>query len=357
MQGCFTEGQNSEKMVLPNIGENSFIDPSVSIDNPERLHIGTNCKIHKGVIFYCNGGEIVIGDNCEIHPYSILHGDGGIYINNDSVIGERCSIYSYCRSFDTFEVPITKQPIHAKGVYLMGDNIIGPNCVICDDVNIGKGSVIGGNSYLTDSVPMASIVMGNPAQVIRNRYEGKWDFHMVERPFHDQLPDDIENHIQTRGRLICHFIDEDDIVLDVGCGEGILSSIYAKKAKKVCACDYSAQAVAKASERYREIEFIQSHCTGLGYEDMTFTKVTMSDVAEHLMPVQFIRSLRDISRVLKPGGMFILATPITGKGTNTSNYAHIYEFSREEIEFLLGKFFTDIQFHDQKFGLFTAIKK
>lgn len=354
MQGC----EIKDPILTSDLkcGENTYISPDVSVDFPDRLHIGSNCRIEKGVVFYCGDGEIVLGDNCVVKPYCVFHGQGGIYMNDDCMIGERTSIYSYCHSFDTFEMPITKQPITAKGIYLMGDNVIGPNCVICDNVNIGKGSVVAGNSYLTDSVPMASVVMGNPGVVVRNRYEGDWDFHMVERPFHDQLPDDIQTHIETRGQLIVGFLNSDDIVVDVGCGEGILSSMYAEKAAKVCGCDYSQDAVTKASQRYRNIEFVQSHCTGLPYDDCSFTKVTMSDVAEHLMPVQFIRALRDISRVLRQGGMFVLATPITGRGKDTSNYAHIYEFSREEIEFLLGKFFTDIRFHDHKFGLFTAVK-
>ena len=120
-------------------------------------------------------------------------------------------------------------------------------------------------------------------------------------------------------------------ILDVGCGEGIITAMLAEKNLNVIGCDYSTEAINIAKKHHPHIAFIYSNSTSLAFDAQSFTKVTMSDVAEHLMPVQLINTLLEINRVLKPGGQFILATPITGKGNNTSTYAHIYEYSENEM--------------------------
>ena len=64
----------------------------------------------------------------------------------------------------------------------------------------------------------------------------------------------------------------------------------------------------------------------------SFTKVVLSDVAEHLLPQQFMKTLEEIRRILVRDGILILTTPLTSKGIHCSTYAHIYEYSRYEIE-------------------------
>ena len=338
-------------------GKGSFIDPDVVVDSPALIKIGSNTIIRKGVVLRPENGEIIIGDNCVINHYCIFHAKGGIFLGDWTIVAPHCGFYAQNHTYARFDIPITKQPNIGKGIYLMGDNWIGANSVICDDVTIGKGAVIEANSTVTKSIPLASIAVGTPAKVIKKRYSGDWDFHKVERASFEGMPRDVSEHVRRRGMLIRELINARDCILDVGCGEGIITAILAEKSQNVVGCDYSIEALDIAKTMHPHIKFVYSNSTNLTFNDESFTKVTMSDVAEHLLPVQFLKTLGQINRVLKKGGEVILATPITGKGKNVSTYAHIYEYSAHEMRNILTKIFSNVKLVNEKFGLFIAKKR
>ena len=337
-------------------GPKTFIDPEVIIESPESVKIGSNCIIRKGVILRPEGGEIIIGDNCVINHYCVFHAKGGIYLGDWTIVAPHCGFYAQNHTYENFNVPITKQPNIGMGIYLMGDNWIGGHSVICDDVTIGKGAVVGANSTVTKSIPMASIAVGSPARVIKKRYSGNWDFHNRERAATNGMPREIHEHVIERGLFIKELIDTKDSILDVGCGEGIVTAIIAEKAPNIVGCDYSIEAIGVAKEQYPHIEFVYSNSTNLMFGNESFKKVILSDVAEHLMPVQFVKTLVEIRRVLQTGEKLILATPITGKHKNTSTYAHIYEYSEAEMRQILNDIFHKAELVNKKFGLFVAQK-
>ncbi|MBU4477614.1 MAG: methyltransferase domain-containing protein [Candidatus Omnitrophica bacterium] len=343
----------NRKVVL-RYGKNTFIDPEVIIDSPESIRIGANCIIRKGVVLRPEGGEIVIGDNCVINHYCVFHGKGGIYIGDWVIIGPHCGFYAQNHAYESFSLPITKQENTGKGIILMGDNWVGGHSVICDDVTMGKGAVVGANSTVTKSVPMASIAVGSPAKVIKKRYLGQWDFQKAERAASEGMTMEIQQHVIKRGQLLRDLINPEDYILDAGCGEGIITSIIAEKNPHVIGCDYSIEAVNIAKNQYPCIEFIYSNSTNLRFNSGTFTKVILSDVAEHLLPRQFIKTLKEMRRVLKKDGMLILSTPLTGNKKNTSTYAHIYEYSKDEMESILMKIFSKVKLIDNDFGIFIA---
>jgi len=337
-------------------GPKTFIDPEVIIESPESIKIGSNCIIRKGVVLRPEGGEIIIGDNCVINHYCVFHAKGGIYLGDWTIVAPHCGFYAQNHTYENFDVPITKQPNIGKGIYLMGDNWIGGHSVICDDVTIGKGAVVGANSTVTKSIPMALIAVGSPARVIKKRYSRNWDFNKVERAISEGMPREIHEHVRERGLLIKEFIDTKDSILDVGCGEGIVTAIIAEKAPNIIGCDYSIEAIGVAKEQCPHIEFVYSNSTNLRFGEESFKKVILSDVAEHLMPVQFVKTLVEAHRVLQRGEKLIVATPITGKQKNTSTYAHIYEYSEAEMRQILNDIFHEAELVNKKFGLFVAQK-
>lgn len=338
-------------------GAGSFVDPDVVVDSPEKIHIGSNTIIRKGVVLRPETGEIVIGNNCVINHYSVFHGKGGIYIGDWCIIEPHCGFYAQNHSYDRFDIPITKQPNSGKGIYLMGDNWIGSHSVISDDVTLGKGTVIGANSTVTRSIPMATVAVGSPARVIKNRFEENYVFQHRERASHIGMPVDISNYVQERGKLISSLIDSDDVVLDIGCGEGIITSMIAEKAFDTTGCDYSNDTVKEAKNRYPNVKFMQSNVTSLKFDDNHFAKVNFTEVAEHLLPIQLENALKEIARVLRFDGLLFVTTPLTGAGQKTSCYAHIYEYSLPEITALLGTYFSEVSFVNPIFGLILAKNK
>lgn len=345
------------KPVTLEYGAGSYIDPDVVIDSPERIHIGSNTIIRKGVVLRPEGGEIVIGNNCVINHYSVFHGKGGIYIGDWCIIESHCGFYAQNHSYDRFDIPITRQPNSGKGIYLMGDNWIASHSVLCDDVTLGKGTVIGVNSTVTRSISMAAVAIGSPARVVKNRFEKNYVFEHRERATHEDMPENIIQYVQGRGKIISSLIDSNDVVLDVGCGEGIITSMIAEKTHNITGCDYSDSTVKDAITRYPSINFVQSNVTSLNFEDDHFTKVVFTEVAEHLLPIQLEKALEEITRVLRLDGTLLITTPLTGAGYKTSNYAHIYEYSIHEITALIGNYFSEVRFLNPIYGLFLAKNK
>jgi acetyltransferase-like isoleucine patch superfamily enzyme/protein-L-isoaspartate O-methyltransferase len=352
---CCVRGLDKDGSSIP-CGANTFIDPDVVIDSPERVRIGASCVIRKGVVLRAEGGEIVIGDHCVLNHYTVFHGKGGIYIGDWTIIAPHCGLYAQNHTFDSFDVPITKQPNVGRGIYLMGDNWLGAGAVLCDDVTLGKGAVIGANATVTKSVPMGCVAAGSPARVIKKRYNETWDFHQRERATLHGMPAKITEYVSERGRRIASLVDAGDRVLDVGCGEGIITSLLAGRCPNVIGCDYSTEAVELAAKAHPTLQFVCSNSTYLRFEGNPFTKVVLSEVAEHLLPVQLTKTLSEIHRVLKSGGILILSTPLTGKGAQTSTYAHIHEYSEVEIGALMKKVFGAARLMDREFGILVAQK-
>lgn len=59
-----------------------------------------------------------------------------------------------------------------KGDTIVGNDVwIGQNAVILPGVHIGDGCIIGANSVVGSDVPPYSVVVGNPAKVIRKRFD------------------------------------------------------------------------------------------------------------------------------------------------------------------------------------------
>jgi len=52
-------------------------------------------------------------------------------------------------------------------IVIENDVFIGMNCLILKGVTIGADSVVGAGSVVTRNVPANSVVVGNPAQVVR----------------------------------------------------------------------------------------------------------------------------------------------------------------------------------------------
>ena len=60
----------------------------------------------------------------------------------------------------------------SKGDIVLGDDVwIGANSIILSGVNVGRGAVIAAGSIVTKNIPDYAIVAGNPAQIVKYRFE------------------------------------------------------------------------------------------------------------------------------------------------------------------------------------------
>ena len=99
-------------------------------------------------------------------------------------------------------------------------------------------------------------------------------------------------------------------VLDVGCGGGLLSEEFAALGCDVTGIDLSLPTLAAASRHAMasglSIRYLEGSAEQLAFESGTFDVVCCCDVLEHVDSPDAV--IGEISRVLKPGGLFFFDT-------------------------------------------------
>ncbi|MDX0449090.1 CatB-related O-acetyltransferase [Sinorhizobium medicae] len=70
-------------------------------------------------------------------------------------------------------VPLTRVPSRSRGANIeIGNDVwFGASCLVLKGVTIGSGAVIGAGAVVTKDVPPYAIVAGNPAKVVKYRFD------------------------------------------------------------------------------------------------------------------------------------------------------------------------------------------
>lgn len=93
--------------------------------------------------------------------------------------------------------------------------------------------------------------------------------------------------------------------LDVGAGSGKLAKLFQERFKTTTStCDYTDQLMKLPGQK---VDIVNLNNQPFPYPDSSFDLVTATEVVEHLE--RYREVLRDLYRILKPGGVCILTTP------------------------------------------------
>ena len=122
-------------------------------------------------VYFCFGcnfsyPNISIGNNVRIGYGTCV---GLVDIGDDTLIGAYCCLLSgaHMHGIERTDIPIRLQEGYLERISIGRDCWLGANVVVMAD--IGEGCVIGSGAVVTKPVPPWSIVVGNPAKVIRSR--------------------------------------------------------------------------------------------------------------------------------------------------------------------------------------------
>jgi len=141
-------------------------------------------------------------------------------------------------------------------------------------------------------------------------------------------------------------------VLDLACGEGYGSFMLAEEANEVIGIDIDETTIRHASSKYikKNLEFIKGSITNVPIKgENIFDVVVCFEALEHIEDHDGL--MKEVKRLLKEKGMFIVSTPnryIYSEQPNYQNPFHLKELYFDEFKELLSKYFENILIYGQK---------
>ncbi len=151
----------------------SFIHSSME----KHSFCGYNCDINHAIIgkFCSIANNVVIGGG--MHPMSWVSTSPVFYEGRDSVKTK----------FSTHQ----RKPISTT---VIGHDVwIGQNVIIKQGISIGTGSVIGMGSIVTKDVDPYTIVAGNPAKLIKKRFDDSLIKNLLQSKWWDMNEKELNN--------------------------------------------------------------------------------------------------------------------------------------------------------------------
>ena len=118
-----------------------------------------------------NDPVIILEDGCQIGEGTILSAKNHIHIGRNTILGPDILLVDHNHTYEDVNVPISHQGITSGGKVQIEEGCrIGLGVVIiCNqgELVVGKNSVVGENSVLSQSIPANSVVAGNPARPVK----------------------------------------------------------------------------------------------------------------------------------------------------------------------------------------------
>jgi ubiquinone/menaquinone biosynthesis C-methylase UbiE len=130
-------------------------------------------------------------------------------------------------------------------------------------------------------------------------------------------------------------------ILEIGCGEGRGVGTLLERAKSFTAVDKISEVIQDLKKKFPTGQFISMNLPPLdGLPDNTYDYVVSFQVIEHIENDALY--LKEINRVLKPGGTAMITTP-NRKMSLSRNPWHIREYLAEELTALARKYFSNVE--------------
>jgi maltose O-acetyltransferase len=153
---------------------NSYSFLSFGLTNPFRATLcrfifkkcGKNIIIERGAYF---GYDVEIGDYSSIGTNARLDGAANIVIGNHVMMAPDVVIVTANHKHDDITRPMMGQGFERAPVIIGDDVWIGTRAIILPGVKIGRSSIIGAGAVVAKDVAPFSIVVGNPATLVKKR--------------------------------------------------------------------------------------------------------------------------------------------------------------------------------------------
>lgn len=189
------------KMTYPfaAFGSQVSIDRTCVINRPyaDRIHIGDRVYVAEDVWFNIVRGSqsdvpsIILGSGTGIGRRCVFTTKNQIRLDEDVTLGPAILLADHAHEFSDVNVPIGAQGTTPGGTILIERGCwLGYGAAVISnsgELVIGRNSVIGACSVVTRSIPPYSVVVGNPAKIVKqfDPVANKW---ITPGPAQDHRP-------------------------------------------------------------------------------------------------------------------------------------------------------------------------
>ncbi len=146
-----------------------------------------------------------------------------------------------------------------------------------------------------------------------------------------------EKRMHGRYQFAARFSEGKD-VLDAACGT-CWGWIHLGNARSLTGFDVSEHALHEARRLGFGQRLAAAEMGRLPFGDASFDVVMCLEAIEHIEPSSALAFLAECRRVLRPGGLIVLSTPLRSASRHSGNPFHLVEYTEEEIRGLLASQF------------------
>jgi acetyltransferase-like isoleucine patch superfamily enzyme len=153
----------------------TYIHPTAIFNHKHNVVIGEGTQVNEYVIVRSPLSKLIIGKGSHIGPFSVIFTYlYGVFIGDHVMIAPHCVIVEGSHEYKNLDLPMALAGDFSKGPIIIEDDVwIGANCTVIQNVKIGKGAIIGANSFINKDVDPYSIMGGVPAKQIGSRLHYK----------------------------------------------------------------------------------------------------------------------------------------------------------------------------------------
>jgi carbonic anhydrase/acetyltransferase-like protein (isoleucine patch superfamily) len=153
----------------PVVQESAFVHPQAAVTG--NVIIGKNVYVGPGAALRGDWGEIIIEDGCNVQENCTIHMFPGITVRlmEGAHVGHGAIVH---------------------GATLGKNCLVGMNAVVMDNAEIGEECIIGALCFVPADmkIPRRSLVVGNPAKIIREVSDGMISWKTKGTELYQTLP-------------------------------------------------------------------------------------------------------------------------------------------------------------------------
>ena len=124
-------------------------------------------------------GAVDIGEDTLIGVGSVVIGP--VSIGRDVLLAQHVVVSALNHDFRDPSLPVRLQGVSTEPIHIADGAWVGASAVILPGVRVGRNAVVAAGAIVTDDVPDFSVVVGNPARVVRRFDSATEEWQRVRR--------------------------------------------------------------------------------------------------------------------------------------------------------------------------------